>query len=129
MSHDTAADRPIRVLVDGTGWLADAVRRSLGDQPDMQLVDGGSSPAPRAKRGNRVDVVVTSLHNATVHWKHRTGFFTDSGVPLLAISEDGTRVEVYDRWLIPEVGLATLAAAIRDVARHQQVADVPSPID
>jgi hypothetical protein len=119
MAHKAAAVRPIRVLVDGTDWLTDAVKKTLKDQPDMQLVDETSSTIA-APRRTRVDVVVTSLHDTDVQWKHRAQFFTSSGVPLLAISEDRSRVEVYDRWVIPEIGLEKLAAAIREVARHQK---------
>lgn len=119
MAYNAAAARPIRVLVDGTDWLTDAVKKTLKDQPDMQLVDDGATPTTVSRR-TRVDVVVTSLQDASVQWKHRAQFFTSSGVPVLAISEDRSRVEVYDRWVIREIGFEKLAAAIREVARHQQ---------
>ena len=119
MAHNTAASRPIRVLVDGPDWFTDAVKKSLKDQADMQLVEEHPVPTPLPARRNRVDVVVTLLNDSDVQWRHRAQFFTSSGVPLLAISEDRSRVEVFDRWVIPRVGLEELAAAIRQVTRHQ----------
>lgn len=124
MQNVAATPRAIRVLVDGTDWLADAVKQTLRHQPDMRLVgDRARAESPMANRMHRVDVIVTSLQESAVQWKHRAMFFASSGVTLLAISEDRSRVEVFDRWVIREVGLERLAAAIREVARHKGVPD------
>ena len=120
MRDTTVETRAIRVLVDGADWLAEAVEKTLDGLPDMELI----GPTPRkltlVGRHERADVIVTSLTSAALRQKYRTMFFGQDGVPIVAISEDRQRVEVYDRWLIRQVDFPHLAAAIREVAHRER---------
>ena len=112
--------RMIRVLVDGADWLAEAVEKTLDGHSDMQLLGPSARSLTLVGRSHRADVIVTSLSSTAVRQKYRTMFFGQSGVPIVAISRDRKRVEVYDRWLLSQVDFPHLAAAIREVAHHRE---------
>ena len=119
--RDTAVEkRAIRVLVDGADWLAEAVEKTLEGLPDMELIAPSVRRLTLVGRSDQADVIVTSLTSAAVRQKYRTMFFGQTGVPIVAISKDRQRVEVYDRWLIREVDFPHLAAAIREVAHRER---------
>jgi hypothetical protein len=116
MQDSVPPSRTIRVLVDGADWLTEAVRKSLGRQPDMRLVAPSEHTYTLVGSSRSVDVVVTSLSDNTVQQRYRAMFFERSGVPVVAISEDRKRIEVYDRWVMRHVDFPQLAATIREVA-------------
>ena len=118
MPNTAAARRTIRVLVDGADWLADAVKKTLGGQPDMTVVAPAALSLVPSRHPPPADVVVTSLAGNAVQQRHRAMLFDPLGVPLVAISEDRKRVEVYARRIIRAVDFQQLAAAIREVARR-----------
>jgi ABC-type phosphate/phosphonate transport system substrate-binding protein len=126
MRKTTSEHRTIRVLVDGANWLAEAVEKILSGHADMKLIGPSARTLALVRRSRRADVVVTSLADTAGRQKYQRMFFGRSGVPIVAISRDRKRVEVYDRGLVRQVDFPHLATAIREVAQHRG-ARVPPP--
>lgn len=119
MQGRRSGSRPIRILLaDLPGLLAGVVKSAVAMQTDMQIVaevrgDPGTDGGPVA---TSIDVVVTTLSDSRVTVGYQGLLFADQHIPLVALSPDGERVEVYARRVVREVALHELVAVIRDVA-------------
>jgi len=115
----------IRIMLEGVpGLMADLVRREVLAQSDMTIVRPRGMDGPgEAGAQDGFDVLVTSLSGPRVPDRYQRLLFEHPHVTLVAISQDGRRVEVFDRQVVREITLEHLVDVIREVARAR---DVPS---
>ena len=112
--------RPIRILLaELPGLLAGVVRSAVEAQVDMQIVAEmrGVVGAAGVAGAASIDVVVTTLSGSQVPAAYQRVLFDHQHIPLVALSADGERVEVFARRVVRQVALHELVAVIRDVAR------------
>jgi hypothetical protein len=106
----------IKVLIAGMpGLLASVVRETLDAEHDMKVVGqvatiDGLSGALR----HPIDVVVTTSTATGVSDRLKALLFGPSPLPLVAISADGSRIDVYGRSVTHGQGLDGLTGLIRD---------------
>ena len=106
----------IRVLIVGMpGLLASVVRETLDAEPDMEVA-GQVNTIEQFERGadQRIDVVVTSSTAVGIQADLRSLLFGTTPLPLVAVSADGSRIDVYGRSVIHGEGLDGLTGLIRD---------------
>lgn len=110
---ETAA---IRILIVGMpGLLASVVRETLDGEQDMEVVGQVASVGQFDVESLRlVDVVVTASTKSGIHPDLRALLFQSPPLPLVAISADGNRIDVYGRSVVHGQGLDGLTGLIRD---------------
>jgi hypothetical protein len=112
----------IKVLIaEMPALLAAMVRRMVDEEPDMTVVEQVGSPAALRETLHRpVDVVVTSSQTTELGPDFQALLFGPTRLPIVAISVDGTRIDVYGRSTTRHVGIEGLTRLIRKaVARAQ----------
>ena len=106
----------IKVLIVGMpGLLASVVRETLDAEPDMEVVGQVASidefsGVPRQP----IDVVVTTSTATGVSAGLTSLLFGSTPLPLVAISADGSRIDVFGRSVRHGQGLDGLTGLIRD---------------
>lgn len=104
----------IKVLIVGMpGLLASVVRETLDGEPDMEVV-GHVTSIHHFAGVSQADVVVTTSTSAGIPEDLRALLFGDTPLPLVAISADGSRIDVYGRTVSHGQGLDGLTGLIRD---------------
>ena len=106
----------IKVLIAAMpGLLASVIRETLDAEPDMEVV-GQVSSIDQFAGGfdHRVDVVVTTSTATGIPSELRPLLFAATPLPLVAVSMDGSRIDVYGRSVVHGQGLDGLTALIRD---------------
>ena len=117
-------DARIEVLVAGLdGLLAGFVAEALESHPDIHVHRESAHSLSIVGAHTQPDVLITSLSTDAPEWRHREQFFGDTGVPMIAISADRTRAQVYHRWVVRDVELGQIVTAIRQVAGHHDGPD------
>jgi hypothetical protein len=114
----------IKVLIVGMpGLLASVVRETLDAEPDMEVVGQlASIDDVNELLRQPIDVVVTASTAAGISSTLQSLLFTPRPLPLVAISADGNRIDVFGRSVRHGQGLDGLTGLIRDavaVARPQ----------
>lgn len=105
----------IKVLIAGMpGLLASVVRETLDAEPDMEVVGQVNSIDQFVGGTARVDVVVTTSTADGIPDELRPLLFGTAPLPLVAVSADGNRIDVYGRSVAHEQGLDGLTGLIRD---------------
>ena len=116
--HDAYRDRTAAikvVIAEMPGLLAAVVRSTLSEESDMEVVAHvGSSEELSIVLHRQVDVVVTASTTDGLLPAFRTLLFGFNPVPVVAISPDGTRIDVYGRSVIHGEGLEGLTSLIRE---------------
>jgi hypothetical protein len=112
----------IRVLIVGMpGLLAAVVRETLDTERDMEVVAQiGSIDDFNTASLRHVDVVVTASRETGVPSGLKALLFGDAALPLVAISTDGSRIDVYGRTVTHGQGLSGLTGLIRDAVAVAQ---------
>jgi hypothetical protein len=116
MAASSSAPVEIKVLIaEVPGLLAAVVRKVVSEEPDMQVVDasGAGDPLALASRG-LVDVIVTASTGSGLAPSFREILFGPVPVPVLAISVDGKRIDIYGRSVTNGGGIEGLARSIRE---------------
>jgi hypothetical protein len=125
-SHPAIA---IKVLIAGVpALLAAVVRNVVSEEPDMEVVGelGTGDPLALAMQG-LVDVVVTASATADLAPPFRELLFGPTPVPVVVISVDGKRIDVYGRSVSKGGGIEGLARSIREAVTKsgQRVGGMP----
>jgi DNA-binding NarL/FixJ family response regulator len=112
----------IKVLIaEVPALLAAVVRQTVDEQSDMTVVGQVESPEEfRNALHQPVDVVVTSSPGTELKAHFQALLFGRAPLPIVTISVDGSRIDVYGRSTTRAVGIGGLACQIREaVARAQ----------
>jgi hypothetical protein len=119
-SPDSA--EPIKVLIAGVpNLLAAVVRKAVNEEPDMEVVaELGPAELLALESRGRVDVVVTASATTDLAPQFRELLFGPLSVPVVAISVDGKRVDVYGRSVTRGGGIEGLASSIRDAVTRSR---------
>lgn len=106
----------IKILIaEVPGLLGAMVCKTLNEEPDMEVVAKISSADDLAEALQRsVDVVVTASATTDLAPPFRALLFRPSPLPVLAISVDGKRIDVYGRSVTRGGGLDGLTGLIRE---------------
>lgn len=113
---------PIKVLIAGVpNLLAAVVRKAVNEEPDMEVVAelGSAEPLAPESRG-LVDVVVTASTTTDLAPRFRELLFGPLPVPVVAISVDGKRIDVYGRSVTQGGGIEGLACSIREAVTRSR---------
>lgn len=103
------------VIAEMPGLLAAVVRSTLSEESDMEVVaQVASSEELTVALCRQVDVVVTASTTEGLSPAFRSLLFGFTPVPVVAISPDGTRIDVYGRSVIHGEGLEGLTSLIRE---------------
>lgn len=116
--HGTYRDRTAAiqvVIAEMPGLLAAVVRSTLSEESDMEVVAHVATSEELAVVLRRpVDVVVTASTTEGLSPAFRMLLFGSTPVPVVAISPDGTRIDVYGRSVMHGEGLQGLTSLIRE---------------
>jgi hypothetical protein len=120
MRGESAPEAPVIriVLAEVPGLIADLVKEVVLAQADMRIVAEvpTANALERAAKSGGIDVVVTATASEHLPMSYQHLVFSASRIPVLAISGDGRRVDVYDRQIVREVSPQQLVEMIRNVA-------------
>jgi len=106
----------IKVLIaDVPALLASVVRHTVDGELDMMVVEqiGSADELTDAVQGT-VDVVVTASPASEQAPEFQALLFGPSPLPIVTISPDGERIDVYGRSIIRGGGIEGLTGLIRD---------------
>jgi DNA-binding NarL/FixJ family response regulator len=122
--HVDRVHRPdaIKVLIaEVPALLAEVVRRTVDEQPDMQVVEQVGSPEEFREALHRpVDVVVTLSPRNQLQAHFQALLFGPAPLPIVSLSGDGSCIDVYGRSRTQAVGLDGLTRLIREAAASAQ---------
>jgi hypothetical protein len=106
----------IKIVIAGmSGLLGAVVRSTLSEESDMEVVaQVSSSEALAVELGRPVDVVVTVSASGELSPVFQRLLFGPTPLPVVAISPDGKRIDVFGRSVIHGEGLAGLTNLIRE---------------
>ena len=111
-------DQPdaIKVLIaEVPALLASVVRHTVDGERDMRVVEQIGSARDLTQALHRpVDVVVTSSQTSELGPEFRALLFGPSPLPIVTISQDGERFDVYGRSITRGGGIEGLTELIRD---------------
>jgi hypothetical protein len=118
--HDTAES--IKVLIAGVpNLLAAVVRKAVNEEPDMEVMAELSSTEGLAPESlGLVDVVVTSSATGDLPPQFRELLLGPLSVPVVAVSVDGKRIDVYSRSVTRGGGIERLALSIREAVTRSR---------
>ena len=106
----------IRVLIAGVpALLAAVIESAVNEESDMQVVEtvvAGDALSSALERP--IDVVVTASSSAELAPELRSLFFGPSPLPIVTISLDGERIDVYGRTIHRGGGIEGLTRLIRE---------------
>jgi hypothetical protein len=108
--------KPIKVVIAGVpNLLAAVVRKAVSEEPDMEVLAELGATEPLAPESRAlVDVVVTASATSDLPWQYRELLFGPIPVPVVAVSIDGKRIDVYSRMVTRGGGIEGLARSIRE---------------
>lgn len=106
----------IKVLIAAVpGLLASVVRRTVSEERDMTVVEQvGSADELSAALHRQVDVVVTASPTSELGPQFQALLFGPTPLPILTISLDGKRIDVYGRSTTHGGGIEGLTGLIRE---------------
>lgn len=119
MGGDRTWKAPIRILIaDMPGLLGSVVSRTLSEERDMEVVaHAHTSVELREALGQPIDVIVTTPVADGPSAPVRALLFGPDPVPVVAVSADGRRVDVYGHSTIHGTGIEGLTALVREAVR------------
>jgi DNA-binding NarL/FixJ family response regulator len=119
---DTAA-RDIKVVIaDMPRLLAAVVRKAVEVERDMTIVaQVNSADALADAVAEPVDVIITAATGGELAAPYRAALFGQRPIPVVAISADGTSVDVYGRRMARGCGLDGLIGLIREAVGGSQL--------
>jgi hypothetical protein len=106
----------IKVLIaEVPALLAAVVRQAVDEESDMTVVEQVATTEELRKALHRpVDVVVTSSSTTALAPQFQALLFGSTALPIVVISRDGARVDVYGRSITEGVGNDGLPHLIRE---------------
>lgn len=111
---DTPAESIKVVIAEMPRLLAAVVRTAVEAERDMTIVaqveTQDALPAALAKP---VDVLITSARIDEASQPYRAALFGPQAIPVIAVSADGTSIDVYGHWTARGCGLSGLVTLIR----------------
>jgi DNA-binding NarL/FixJ family response regulator len=112
----------IRILIaEVPALLAAVVRQAVDEESDMTVVEQVGSPEELHEALHRpIDIVITSLTATELGPQFQALLFGSDPLPIVAISLDGTRIDVYGRATTRGVGIDGLARLIREAVAGAQ---------
>ena len=107
---------PIRVLIaEVPALLASVVQHTLNGESDMTVVEQVGSAGELLEALRRpVDVVVTASPTSELRPQFQALLFGDTPLPIVTISLDGKRIDVYGRSITRGGGIEGLTGLIRE---------------
>jgi hypothetical protein len=114
--------KPIKVVIAGVpNLLAAVVRKAVNEESDMAvLAEFGATELLTRESRALVDVVVTASATNDLPSQYRELLFGPMPVPVVAVSVDGKRINVYSRQVTRCGGIEGLVCSIREaVARSR----------
>lgn len=114
--------KPIKVVIAGVpNLLAAVVRKAVNEESDMAvLAEFGATELLTPESRALVDVVVTASATNDLPSQYRELLFGPMPVPVVAVSVDGKRINVYSRQVTRGGGIEGLVCSIREaVARSR----------
>lgn len=107
---------PIRVVIAGVpGLLASIVHDTLtADEGIVVVAQVASADDLAATLAQPVDVIVTTASVARMAPAMRGVLFGDTPVPVVAISADGRRMDVFSHAMVHDRGLRDLTDLVRE---------------
>jgi DNA-binding NarL/FixJ family response regulator len=107
------------VLAEMPRLLTAVVRTAVEAEQDMAIVAQVERPETlRAALANPVDVIITSAPIGEAPSPYRETLFGSRAIPLIAVSADGTSIDVYGHWIAHGSGLDGLITLIRKAVSH-----------
>ena len=112
----------IKVVIAGVpNLLAAVVRKAVNEEPDMVVLAELSATEPFAPDSRAlVDVVVTASATSDLPLQYRELLFGPMPVPVVSVSVDGKRIDVYSRVVTRGGGIEGLANSIREAATRSR---------
>ena len=106
----------IKVLIaEVPALLAAVVRQAVDEELDMKVVEQVATTEELGKALHRpFDVVVTSSSTTALTPQFQALLFGPTPLPIVVISRDGARIDVYGRSVTRGVGIDGLARLIRE---------------
>ncbi|MBM6584218.1 hypothetical protein ILT44_28900 [Microvirga sp. BT689] len=106
----------IKVLIaEVPALLAAVVRQAVDEESDMTVVEQVGSPEELQEALHRpIDIVVTSSTATELAPPYQALLFRSVPLPIVAISLDGARIDIYGRASMRGVGIDGLARLIRE---------------
>ena len=120
-SHD--GSEGINVLIaEVPALLASVVRQTVNEEGDMTVVDEVDSENELSNAlQHRIDVVITASQANELGPQFRALLFGPRSLPIVMISLDGSRIDVYGRSITRGGGIASLTALIREAVAGARV--------
>jgi hypothetical protein len=119
----------IKVVIAGMpNLLAAVVRKAVNEESDMAvLAELGATELLTPESRELVDVVVTASATSDLPSQYRELLFGPMPVPVVAVSVDGKRINVYSRQVTRGGGIEGLTRSIRDAVTRSrpQVGGMP----
>jgi hypothetical protein len=95
---DAARNGAIKVVIVGVpGLLAAVVRKAVDEEPGMEVVAQVGSDDLAGVLREHVDIVVTAYASPDLPPAFRALLSGDSALPVVALSFEGDRIDVYGR--------------------------------
>ena len=112
----------IKVLIaEVPALLAAVVRQTVDNESDMTVVEQVGSPEELREALHRpIDVVVTSSPTSELGPQFQALLFGPAPLPIVTISLDGARIDVYGRSITRGVGIEGLTRLIREAVAGAQ---------
>ena len=116
--HEPSVDGSdaIRVLIaEVPALLASVVRHTLNGERDMTVVEQVGTASELSEALHRpVDIVVTASPTSELRPQFQALLFGDAPLPVVTISLDGKRIDVYGRSITRGGGIEGLTGLIRE---------------
>lgn len=114
--------KSIKVVIAGVpNLLAAVVRNAVNEEPDMEVLAELSATEPLAPESRAlVDVVVTASATSDLPLQYRELLFGPMPVPVVLVSVDGRRIDVYSHLVTRGGGIEGLACLIREAATRSR---------
>jgi hypothetical protein len=112
----------IKVVIAGMpNLLAAVVRKAVNEESDMAvLAELGATELLTPESRALVDVVVTASATSDLPSRYQEMLFGPMPVPVVAVSVDGKRINVYSRQVTRGGGIEGLTRSIRDAVSRSR---------
>jgi hypothetical protein len=118
---DTEAKEIKVLIVDLPRLLADVVRKAIEVEKDMVIfAQLDTSDALADTIAKPVDVIVTVATSGELAPPYRRALFGDRAIPVVAISAQGSSIDVYSRRSTRGYGLEGMIGLIREAVADSQ---------
>jgi hypothetical protein len=118
---DTGAEAIKVLIVDLPRLLADVVRRAIEVEKDMVIVAQlDTSDALADTLAKPVDVIITVATSSELAPPYRSALFGHRAIPVVAISAEGSSIDVYSHRSTRGYGVEGMIGLIREAVADSQ---------